>query len=302
VNLIIASDGSRDASEEIVRANSDRGVRLVANSERRGKAACLNDAVGVCTSEIVVLADVRQVIERHALQKLVGHFEDSEIGAVSGELVFGSDSGVGFGQGVDAYWTYEKFVRRQESLVHSVVGATGAFYAIRKSAFIPIPCGTILDDVLIPMHVARQGLRVILEDGARIVDQPSIDHLQEQKRKVRTAAGNFQLLMDHKWLLSPFRNPLFLQFISHKVARLIAPFALIAVFFANLLLASTSSLYGFMFAGQLIFYGLAVLGATSSRAGDYRLVTVCKAFVYLNWFALLGLFEVMRNRRAHLWR
>jgi cellulose synthase/poly-beta-1,6-N-acetylglucosamine synthase-like glycosyltransferase len=158
------------------------------------------------------------------------------------------------------YWRYEKHLRRLESAIGSTLGATGAIYAIRRTLFCPLPDETILDDVLTPMRVVLAGYRVVFNDRARAFDRAAVDADAEARRKVRTLAGNYQLLRLEPRLLLPWRNPVWLQFVSHKLGRLAVPYALLAVFASSTALAS-GALYRLVLAGQVAFYLLAGYGA-----------------------------------------
>jgi poly-beta-1,6-N-acetyl-D-glucosamine synthase len=302
VRVLAVSDGSSDATAARVRDFDDPRVSLLAFSQRRGKAACLNDAVAACDEDVIVFTDARQALNEAAVRHLVDSLSDPAVGVVSGELMFRADGVRDFGQGVDAYWRYEKFIRRHEALVHSVPGATGALYAMRRSAFRPIAAQTILDDVVIPMQACLAGLRVGFDGRAHAYDDASSAAAGERRRKVRTLAGNFQLLVLLPQLLLPWRNPILLQFVSHKLLRLVAPWALAAALLcAAVLAARGSAFFGAVLAAQLAFYGLPLLAQSWPGLRSRRLVRVIQAFVALNWFAVLGLVEFMTNRHAHLW-
>jgi cellulose synthase/poly-beta-1,6-N-acetylglucosamine synthase-like glycosyltransferase len=258
--------------------------------------------VARCDEEVIVFTDARQLLDPRAVTHLVANLGDAEVGAVSGQLVFQRDGMTAFGEGLDAYWRYEKFLRRTEARIHSAVGVTGALYALRRECFREIPADTVLDDVLIPMNVVLQGRRVVYEDGAVAFDRPSRDAREERSRKVRTLAGNFQLLCRHPALLAPWRNPIALQFTSHKMLRLLAPLALAVAFVANAALAGSSPWFAALLALQAAGYGCAALGMLSPRANGLRLVKLASAFLSLNWFVVLGFVEFVSNRKAHLWK
>jgi hypothetical protein len=169
-------------------------------------------------------------------------------------------------EGVGLYWRYEKWIRRQESCLHSTLGATGAIYALRRQLWRPLPAGTLLDDVLAPMRAVLQGFRVIFDDRAKAYDRVAGDGQEEQRRKVRTIAGNYQILALEPRLMNPFINPVWLQYVSHKViSRLVVPFALIGAFVSSAVLAFDGVMYAIAFAAQVGFYGLAIYGATLDR-------------------------------------
>ncbi|MBL8331298.1 MAG: glycosyltransferase family 2 protein [Rubrivivax sp.] len=303
LQVVVVSDGSNDDTAEQIRSLHSPRVRLLAFEERRGKAACLNDAVAACDEEVIVFTDARQALNPRAVSHLVETLSDPTVGAVSGELLFVPEGVREFGQGVDAYWRYEKSIRRSEASVHSVPGATGALYALRRSAFRAISPRTILDDVAIPMQACLDGLRVVFDGRAQAFDQAAAAIEAERRRKVRTLAGNYQLIELMPQLLLPWRNPILLQFVSHKLLRLLAPWALAAALLASAVLAAQGvPLFAGLLAIQLAFYGLALLPWVLPAGRSFRLARVAQAFVALNGFAVLGLFEYLGNREAHLWR
>lgn len=301
LELVIVSDGSTDDMAARVRACADPRVKLVAMPQRRGKAACLADGVAATDAEVVVFTDARQPLHGQAVRKLVANLADPSVGVVSGELVLRTEDSTGFGAGVDAYWRYEKFIRRHEAATGSVVGVTGALYAMRRELFGAIPPQTILDDVLIPMRAACAGARVVFESEAVAYDKPSVDARQEGLRKVRTLAGNFQLLALMPSLLNPARNPLFLRFVAHKLLRLLAPLAMLAMLLANLALAAQGVFWPLLLAGQVLFYAAALAGAAFEPLRRFLPLRLASTFVTMNWFVLRGFAEFVSNRQAHLW-
>lgn len=301
LRILVASDGSDDGTNEVVTAYAPHGVTLLAFTVRRGKASCLNDAVASCDEEVVVLTDARQRLDVNAIRYLTENFADPAVGAASGELVFETDGISEVGEGVDAYWRYEKFIRHQEGLLHSVVGVTGALYALRRESFREIPADTVLDDVVIPMNVVMQGQRVVFEKRAKAFDLPSRDHRQEMLRKVRTIAGNYQLMAAHPAFFVPLRNPIWIQLVSHKVLRLIAPFCMALLLITNVVLVPRGLPYQCLLVAQLLAYALPAMGVLWSFTRRWKLVKLARAFLMLNWFAVLGAVEFLRNRNAHLW-
>jgi poly-beta-1,6-N-acetyl-D-glucosamine synthase len=260
VEIIVISDGSTDKTEEIIEkmVPSHPNLTLVRMKNHDGKALALNTGVEMARGEILIFTDARQRLDPNCARALVANFVDPTVGAVSGELIFVDEyqrpqmGGVGF------YWKYEKWIRRAESAVHSTCGATGALYAIRRNLFFSIPEGLILDDVLIPMRAPLLGYRTVFESNAYAYDRIAESSDAEFARKVRTLYGNYQLLAFEPRLLSPGANPIFLQFFSHKVCRLIAPFCLIALLITNIFLLS--GYYILFFAMQIFWYLLAIAG------------------------------------------
>jgi poly-beta-1,6-N-acetyl-D-glucosamine synthase len=163
--------------------------------------------------------------------------------------------------GVGLYWRYEKQIRRSESAAGSMLGATGAIYAMRRSLWQPLPADTILDDVLIPMRAVMAGYRVVFNDRARAFDRAAADADTETRRKIRTLAGNYQILWLEPRLLLPWRNPVWIQYVSHKLGRLLVPYALLVLMASSMALAGRSLVYAAALSGQCAFYLLAGYGA-----------------------------------------
>ncbi len=301
IEVVVVSDGSTDKTADVVRSYDNKKLRLVERSDRRGKAACLNDAMGIVSTEFVVFTDARQRLDKKSVTALMANFADESVGAVSGELVFEATEAESFASSVDAYWRYEKVIRAAEARVDSIVGVTGALYAIRSSLYLPIPQGTILDDVLIPMNVVLQGKRVVFEPEARAFDVPSRDVSTEKKRKARTLAGNYQVLALRPALLNPLRNRIWLQYVSHKVLRLVAPGAMAVAFAANVVLLN-DPLYAATLSAQLVLYATALFGLLVPSLLRHRLVRLPATFCVFNWYAVLGLVQYLRNRHSHLWK
>jgi len=303
LQILLASDGSTDGTAERARAWKGAGVLVLAFAQRRGKPAVLSDTLELARGEIVVLADARQRFAPDAIRALVAPLADPTVGVVSGELLFAAETNESvLGEGVGAYWRYEKLIRWSESRVGSTVRATGAIYAIRRNLFEPIPADTILDDVWLPMRIARQGYRVVFEPGARAWDRAPATAAEEFARKVRTLVGNFQLLARERWLLSPWRNRLWLQTVSHLMPRLVTPFLLLAALGADLFLAGDSRLHRVTLAGQLAFYA-AALGGHALRAARrrIRILTIPYVICLLNVAALVACLRFVRGRQAVTW-
>jgi biofilm PGA synthesis N-glycosyltransferase PgaC len=296
--IIVVSDGSTDGTAEILRGfGSNPRMHIVLNQLPQGKASGLNDAMEVAQGDIVVFTDARQTIEPGAVRLLVENFADPDVGCASGELMLGDATGTESSQGLGLYWRMEKQIRKLEAASGSVVGATGALYAVRRELLTRVPPGTILDDVYLPMQVVRQDKRVVLDARARAWDRPNLGTEREFSRKVRTLSGNYQLLQLAPWLLSS-GNPIRFEFVSHKLLRLAVPFALAALLAASFWLKEP--LYRGMLILQLGFYGLSVL-ALSRLVKDgvvARLADAAGTFVLLNGAAVVALANFVTGRRA----
>lgn len=296
--IVVVSDGSTDRTEDILRQNGrDSRIQVVLNQLSQGKAAGLNDAIELAQGEIVVFTDVRQKIETSAVRRLMENFADPEVGCVSGELMLG-DAGQGeSGKGLGLYWRIEKLVRVLEATSGSVVGATGALYAVRREFLTTMPRETILDDVYLPMEVVRQGKRVVFDDRARAWDNPDLGTDREFARKVRTLSGNYQLLQLAPWLLGS-GNPIRFEFVSHKLLRLAVPLALAALLLASIGLSG--AFYRATLILQLAFYGLSALALSGAikRGILSRVADASATFVMLNGAAMVAFANFVTGRRA----
>jgi cellulose synthase/poly-beta-1,6-N-acetylglucosamine synthase-like glycosyltransferase len=235
------------------------------------------------------MTDARQPLSPDAVRALVEDLGDPEVGVAGGELVLEGDAPVG------AYWKYEAFLRRLESTYGSTIGVSGALYAIRRELMTPLPEETILDDVLVPMRARLAGKRVIFEPEAKAYDR-AVESAREFKRKVRTLSGNFQLVALLPELLVPWRNPSWLDFVSHKMLRLAVPYALVVAFGSAWLLPPPLSIV--LGGGQLAGYGLAALRAVGLKL---PLSGLAETFVVLNAAAVAGALRFARHGRALPW-
>jgi biofilm PGA synthesis N-glycosyltransferase PgaC len=286
IEIIVVSDGSTDDTDRIMVACTQDRVHYFALPQHAGKAVALNRAIRAAEGEIIVFTDVRQSIDADAVRFLVSNFADPQVGCVSGELMLGDGHGGAAGKGLGLYWKLEKKIREWESASGSVMGVTGALYAARKELLVPIPEGTLLDDVYLPLHITRQGKRVIFEPRARAYDT-IVSPGREFRRKVRTLAGNYQLVRLAPWLLTPL-NPVRFRFICHKLFRLWVPFGLAGLLVTSALLRST--FYQVLFLLQILFYGLGLLALCRPKLGLLtRLADVCLAFMLMNTAAAVAL-------------
>jgi poly-beta-1,6-N-acetyl-D-glucosamine synthase len=295
--IVVVSDGSTDRTDNILRtyAGNPR-VQVLMKQLPAGKAAGLNDAIGLAAGEIVVLTDARQKFEPGAVRVLIENFADPQVGCVSGALMLGDPDSGEAGKGMGLYWQIEKKIRELESASDSVVGATGAIYAVRRELLTEVPEGTILDDLYIPMQVVRRGKRVVFEPGARAWDSPDLGAEREFARKVRTLSGNYQLLQLAPWLLTG-ENPLLFEFISHKLLRLVVPFALALLFLSSMFLGGL--FYRAVFVLQALFYGLSLLAGLRVNRGPLAPASdAALTFVVLNAAAAVAFANFLTGRKA----
>ena len=294
LQVIVISDGSTDRTEEIVREYRDRVVLL--GNPQSGKSTAINHALTHATGEILFMTDVRQPIEPDALRFLIASFDDPVVGVASGELIIRkSDSAEE--ENVGLYWKYEKWIRKRHSAIDSVMGATGAIYAMRRSLARPLPAGALLDDVQLPLGAFFQGYRVLFVEEARAYDAPTALE-QEFHRKVRTLAGVYQLFAVYPELLGP-KNRMWLHFFSHKVGRLLLPYLLFVVFVSSLFLPWPWSVL--MVSAQVMFYGVALLDVFIPPSPLKKISSLAKTFSVLMWAAFCATSILFRSSDS-LWK
>lgn len=296
--VVVVSDGSTDDTIARLAEFKHRHVEAIECHERKGKAAGLNTGLAAITEPFVVLTDVRQRFERDTIKKLVSRLANPEVGAVTGELQI-SNSSSGTGSGVDAYWRLECRIRRDESLIDSCIGCTGAVYSIRRELFTPLPEDTVLDDVVIPMHIALSGKRIIHDPEIRAFDPQKLDPSVERRRKRRTLAGNFQMLFRYPTWILPWRNRLWGQLIVHKYLRLAGPVLLAGPLVSSFIL-SDYPFYRAALLFQAAFYSLALIGMLLPLRSI--IVTLPAGFVFLNTAVIRAFWHYLVTPNPSRWQ
>ncbi len=304
--ILIGSDGSDDKTNEIVRSFGDPRVILLAHPERRGKTSMISELVATAKGEFIIFNDARQELDPEAVQELVNNFADASVGCVSGELVFREKEG-GTAKGINLYWKYEKFMRDCEARIHSMLGATGAIYAIRKELYSPAPANIVLDDMYIPFKIIEKGYRSIFDGDAHAYDDVADTPREEHRRKARTLYGNFQMFKAFPHMFNPFKSPIAIQFFSHKLLRLIVPFLMILIFILNLFLFN-QKIYKIIFIVQVLFYMSALIGALARNQKYGMLKAISNAcyvpyvFCLLNFSALIGCYRFINDKQEITWQ
>ena len=305
IEIIIGSDGSCDETNTIIRSFQDPRIKLIESTERRGKIATLNELVRQAKNGVVIFTDARQSFAKDAIAELVKNFADPRVGCASGELIFAKEN-TATGKGINLYWNYEKFIRDKESRIHSMLGATGAIYAIRRELYVEAPQNTVLDDMFIPFKIIQKGYRAILDEDAKAYDRVAESPREEHRRKARTLYGNYQIFCMMPEMFNPFKSPVAIQLFSHKFLRLMIPFFMIAIFFINGILMN-ESIFFVMFVLQIIFYIMAIIGglARNQNYGIVKLISkacyVPYVFCLLNFSALIGFLRFLSSKQEITW-
>ena len=293
--IIVACDHCTDDTAALAEAFAASGVRVLRLDEgSQGKAAALNAAVAAASGDLVLFADVRQTFAPDTVARLAAWFTDPANGAVSGSLEI-QRAAAGSGQGLDAYWSLEKRIRAWESKLDSAIGCTGAIYMIRRSLYEPLSNDTLLDDVVVPMRIAVRGSRVRFDPEARAFDPQELSGEREQRRKMRTLAGNFQMLFRYPGWLLPWRNRLWWQLITHKYLRIAGPVLLAACCISSVMLRHYL-LYRMAIFCQLVIYGLGITGL-AMHGVKKKLLSIPAAFLLLQISIIRGFLFWLKTKR-----
>ena len=253
IEFILILDGSQDRTEEIARAAKTPYRLLLVRVPPGGKSAALSAGIQKASGEILFFTDIRQELEPSSLRRLIECLGDADVGAVSGELII-REGATHEETNIGLYWRYEKWIRKTLSSIDSFHGATGCIYAMRRELAPRVGANIINDDMYIPLEALRRGYRVVFDDRAHAYDDPTgLD--AEFHRKVRTLGGVFQIVQLCPWLLTG-ENRMRLHFVCHKLARLLLPYALIALLIASFFL--TWPLNAIALASQAALYLLAL--------------------------------------------
>jgi len=301
LEVVVASDGSRDATAKIVKDFLDRGVRLLDYQENRGKSTTLNASVPQARHPIVVFSDANTFFEPSAVRKLARWFADPAIGTVCGRLVLTDPRK---GNNVDSlYWKYETFMKKSESRLGALLGANGAIYALRKNNYVPIPADTLVDDFMIPLVARRQdGKSIIYDDEAVAWEECPSEIGDEFRRRSRIGAGGFQAIWRLLPLVSPARGWVSFSYVSHKVLRWICPFFLVTALVANAALLD-SLFYLLLMLAQVAFYIISGLGnVVSGRGLAGKLFRLPAMFTSMNIALLVGCWNWLFASQRGVWQ
>ena len=296
IDVLVVSDGSTDRTDEIARSFANQGVRFL-RVAHGGKAAALNAAVPLAAGEILALNDVRQTLDRDCLRNIIACFGDPKVGAVSPQTIIVQGE-THEETTTSLYWRYEHWIRLRLTRIDSTFGYSGAFAAIRRSLWTPLPPGTLLDDVYEPLVAFFKGHRILMEPSATMYDYPTVLN-SEFRRKVRLQAGLYQMLKIMPELLSA-RNRMRLHFLSAKYGRIVIPYCMIAVALATIGLPPYwRAVAGW---GQGLFYALAALDPVVSDVITLNKVTSpVRTFVVL-MAASLAAVRVYFVQPTSLWK
>lgn len=282
MQVIVACDGCTDNTAELARQAAedlkDLGVHIEVRDfeENRGKTNLLNHVIGWIDADIVALSDVSALVSVDALMIAAAHFEDPDVGVVSGTYRMVEAAS----QGEEVYWKYQTAIKQREAALGATMGVHGAFYLFRRKLFTPLPQDTINDDFILPMKIVEKGYRAAYEPRINALELEVAEESTEVRRRRRIAAGNAQQLVRMRNLLHPKHGGIAFSFASGKALRVMMPFCLLAVLIGSALLAPAYALFKFLLIAQLVGYGsvlLFIVFGTENTPGPMQtLIYLCR--------------------------
>jgi cellulose synthase/poly-beta-1,6-N-acetylglucosamine synthase-like glycosyltransferase len=302
LEILVASDGSTDRTDKIVREFADRGVKLFRQEGRVGKTATQNSAVDQASGEIILFSDATTAYHEDVFRQLLPSFADESVGCVAGRLVYVDAESTPVGKGARSYWNYETFLKMAESRACSLIGASGCLYAVRKSAYEPM-YAEACSDFLICTNIYRRGLRSVFAPDAVCFEKTNWRADQEWRMRVRVISQTFTDLWRNRDMLNPMTSGFFaVELISHKVLRYAVPFILLAIFATSAMLARPSFFYTSVLVTQILFYFFALTGWLMERAGKrVHLFAMPLYFVLANLASVYAFYKFLRGETYTHW-
>lgn len=302
LEILIASDGSTDRTDEIVSEFADRGVKLFRQEGRVGKTITQNNAVAIATGQIVLFSDATTNYPADVFRTLLPAFADESVGCVAGRLVYVDEAGSIVGKGARSYWNYETFLKISESRACSLIGASGCLYAVRRDAYEPM-YAEACSDFLICTMIYRKGLRSIFAPDAVCYEKTNRHTDDELRMRVRVISQTFTDLWRNRDMLNPLKSGFFaVELISHKVLRYAVPQILLVMLITGGIILNQSPFYFAEFAVQVLFYSLAAAGWALERAGKrLSLLAMPLYFVLANFASVVAFYRFVRGERVSTW-
>ena len=301
--IVVASDGSTDKTDEIVKRFKEQGIKLFRVEGRVGKTETRNQAVVNSKSEIIVFSDATTHYRHDAVKKLVRNFADEKVGQVSGKYDYFDPSKTHVGIGTKLFWKYENLIKNAQTKFGTMTGASGCINAFRRTLYTTLP-PEIIEDLVVPLMTIKKGYRVVFEPDAQAFEKTTQRISQELIMRIRVIRGGMKGLLYAKELLNPLKYPLpAFQLISHKVLRWLMPVFLIALLLSNiLLLFENSFFFTVSFIMQITFYIAAGVGCLLMKVGiKLKLLSLPIYFCVVNYASLIALYKTLTSDLEHTW-
>lgn len=301
VRITVIDDGSTDGTADFARATAGDRVNVVETAGRLGKLAAMNGVVPDLTGDVVVFSDANAMLTPQTLTALMRHFGDADVGGVCGQISVDAAKAGQIGKAESLFWRYDQALKAAESRLGGTVSAQGSIYAMRRALVPSVPPGTA-DDFYISAAAVAAGQRLVFEPNATTQEAVTEKAGQEMGRRVRSTEMGWRALMAYRHLMDPRATGVYAwQLISHKFLRRMTPFALIALFLANLPLIGAGWFYTLTGLGQILGYGLVALAWGRPSVRRLPLVGTAMFFVMGNLAMLLGLVRYWQGQKSSIW-
>lgn len=305
--IVVASDGSMDATDDIVKRyeNNPAGVKVALHrvEGRLGKTVAQNSAVCVCHGEIIVFSDAASMYDRGAIRALVRNYADPTVGAVSGKYIYTNIEGASVGFATILFWNLENFIKSRQTRIKTITGCCGCIYSVRKDLYTPLP-PTIISDLVEPLTILQKGYRIVFEPDALALEETAGKTQEEFRMRIRVIVRGMNGMLFVRSLFNPFKYPFVaFQLISHKLLRWLVPIFCIMAFVTNVVLVTTARAYLILFILQLALYALAAIGHVLDKRGIHKKIFYLPLyFCIVNLASLISMFKVLKRENIITWQ
>lgn len=303
LKIVWVTDGSNDQTNELLKQYPE--VTTLFHPERRGKTAALNRGIQYVKTPYVIFTDANTMLNKEAIREIVRQFSNPKVGCVAGEKRVETATAQGATAGEGIYWKYESTLKALDYRLYSAVGAAGELFAVRTELFEQMPSDTLLDDFILSLRIAQKGYKIAYCKEAYATETASLNMKEEEKRKIRIAAGGLQSVWRLRSLFNIFRyKTLSFQFISHRVLRwTITPVFLFLLIPLNIILALKGDIvYIFLLILQAAFYLMAYAGYRMEQKNiRNKLLFIPYYFSFMNINVIRGIFYLAGNKGNGAW-
>jgi len=301
LEIVVASDGSTDRTDDIVKGYASRGVRLIRVEGRVGKTETQNRAVKKCKGEIIIFSDATTRYEKHNIRKFVQNYADQSIGAVSGRYEYFNPTGASIGIGNILFWKYENHIKKMQTRIKTITGCCGCIYSVRRKLYEPLP-PDIISDLVEPLKILEKGYRIAFEPEAVAYEETTEKASEEFHMRIRVISRGMRGLMFMKKLFNPFEfGFVSFQLFSHKILRWCIPLLMITTFVSNIFLIGRP-FYNIIFYLQVAFYVMAMLAWVGEKTNiKIKLFSIPLYFITVNMAALISMYKTLKGYKAVTW-
>lgn len=301
LEIIVASDGSTDRTDEIVRGFADRGVSLIRVEGRVGKTETQNQAVKSATGDIIIFSDATTRYDDNAIEKMVRNYADETVGAVSGRYEYYNPTGASIGVGSVLFWKYENLIKSCQTKIKTITGCCGCIYSVRRKLYEPLPAD-IISDLIEPLKILEKGYRIVFEPEAVAFEETTEKTSEEFYMRIRVISRGMRGLLYMKTLFNPFKfGFVSFQLFSHKLLRWLVPVFMITLLVSNLFLAG-AAFYNIFLALQGLFYAAVLAAWLGEKANiKLKLFSIPLYFFTVNVASLISLYKTLKGYKAVTW-